>query len=443
MSDIKNTKTLLEAVESKGAGIVIPMLDPKDLQIKMSAVVPPTYLDAIECDRRWSDRFKKQCDEVIEQNKDVLDFEDKDRFEGNKPVVAEKSVQVKDLKLTEATHAATAKPEGDKIKAFNNALRYAKKEGVPYCYGYTNNRLGGKFFAFDQPFKWNGDDKTFRSQYTNAAVIYVAYPDKSFVEESVKNEAYVATETRYHYVLRYDGGLEPVYYATGDRFVDDVKDASVREYDIYSDAEEDIENANDAWIHEADFEDELEALDGDYDALYEKFVKESGGFKPYRVIDEEGVVSDTDDDAPEGFSSIVEESLTEDTIKQDGKWVNKGKEGTHGEFKTKKEADAQRRAMYANGYGESLTEAEEEATQEEEVEIESEAQVKIAFEKFKPWGNAVSPYNQIVKVNKLDDLEKTIENMYPEGIEDAELNDLLTDLEWLSAILGMKFKVED
>lgn len=443
MSDIKNTKTLLEAVESKGAGIVIPMLDPKDLQIKMSAVVPPTYLDAIECDRRWSDRFKKQCDEVIEQNKDVLDFEDKDRFEGNKPVVAEKSVQVKDLKLTEATHAATAKPEGDKIKAFNNALRYAKKEGVPYCYGYTNNRLGGKFFAFDQPFKWNGDDKTFRSQYTNAAVIYVAYPDKSFVEESVKNEAYVATETRYHYVLRYDGGLEPVYYATGDRFVDDVKDASVREYDIYSDAEEDIENANDAWIHEADFEDELEALDGDYDALYEKFVKESGGFKPYRVIDEEGVVSDTDDDAPEGFSSIVEESLTEDTVKQGSKWVNKGKEGTHGEFKTKKEADAQRRAMYANGYGESLTEAEEEATQEEEVEIEPEAQVKIAFEKFKPWGNAVSPYNQIVKVNKLDDLEKTIENMYPEGIEDAELNDLLTDLEWLSAILGMKFKVED
>lgn len=45
-----------------------------------------------------------------------------------------------------------------------------------------------------------------------------------------------------------------------------------------------------------------------------------------------------------------DECLTEDTIKQDGKWVNKGKEGTHGKFKTKKEADAQRRAMFASGF---------------------------------------------------------------------------------------------
>lgn len=44
-----------------------------------------------------------------------------------------------------------------------------------------------------------------------------------------------------------------------------------------------------------------------------------------------------------------EESLSEDTIKtKDGKWVNKGKEGTHGKFKTKKEADAQRKAIFAN-----------------------------------------------------------------------------------------------
>lgn len=46
--------------------------------------------------------------------------------------------------------------------------------------------------------------------------------------------------------------------------------------------------------------------------------------------------------------------LNEDTIKQNGKWVNKGKEGTHGKFKTKKAADAQRKAMFANGYKESL-----------------------------------------------------------------------------------------
>lgn len=48
--------------------------------------------------------------------------------------------------------------------------------------------------------------------------------------------------------------------------------------------------------------------------------------------------------------------LNEDTIKQGNKWVNKGKEGTHGNFKTKKDADAQRKAMFANGYKESLKE---------------------------------------------------------------------------------------
>ena len=50
------------------------------------------------------------------------------------------------------------------------------------------------------------------------------------------------------------------------------------------------------------------------------------------------------------------EDLDEDTVKQDGKWVNKGKEGTHGEFATKKEADAQRKAMFAHGSKEELKE---------------------------------------------------------------------------------------
>ena len=50
--------------------------------------------------------------------------------------------------------------------------------------------------------------------------------------------------------------------------------------------------------------------------------------------------------------------LTEDTEKvKTGKWVNKGKEGTHGTFKTKKAADAQRKAMFANGFKEDLNES--------------------------------------------------------------------------------------
>lgn len=54
------------------------------------------------------------------------------------------------------------------------------------------------------------------------------------------------------------------------------------------------------------------------------------------------------------YEQLVSESINEDTVRKNGKWVNKGKEGTHGEFKTKKAADAQRKAMFANGYTESF-----------------------------------------------------------------------------------------
>lgn len=55
-------------------------------------------------------------------------------------------------------------------------------------------------------------------------------------------------------------------------------------------------------------------------------------------------------------------SIKEDTVKQGNAWVNKGKEGTHGKFKTKKAADAQRKAMFANSgknrnFGENLKES--------------------------------------------------------------------------------------
>lgn len=53
--------------------------------------------------------------------------------------------------------------------------------------------------------------------------------------------------------------------------------------------------------------------------------------------------------------SLMHDNLSEDTVKRGNKWVNVGKSGkTHGEFRTKKQADAQRRAMFAQGYKESL-----------------------------------------------------------------------------------------
>ena len=56
-------------------------------------------------------------------------------------------------------------------------------------------------------------------------------------------------------------------------------------------------------------------------------------------------------------SGKVVKTVNEDVKKlSNGKWANVGKDGKadSGEFKTKKEADAQRKAMFANGYKESI-----------------------------------------------------------------------------------------
>lgn len=74
------------------------------------------------------------------------------------------------------------------------------------------------------------------------------------------------------------------------------------------------------------------------------FVDEYDGDDPTNLFDFEDYFVCIDDDK--------DESITEDTVKtKDGKWVNRGDDGKeHGEFKTKKDADAQRKAMFARGY---------------------------------------------------------------------------------------------
>ena len=47
----------------------------------------------------------------------------------------------------------------------------------------------------------------------------------------------------------------------------------------------------------------------------------------------------------------LEQAIGEETKQlPSGKWVNDGGEGPHGKFATKAGADAQRKAMFANGY---------------------------------------------------------------------------------------------
>lgn len=55
-----------------------------------------------------------------------------------------------------------------------------------------------------------------------------------------------------------------------------------------------------------------------------------------------------------GYETYFNDSLKKDDIvKKGSQWTNKGKEGTHGTFATKKEAREQQKAMFANGFKDS------------------------------------------------------------------------------------------
>lgn len=136
-------------------------------------------------DDKWEDDYPDYVDE---------DFDDENMDES----------------LTEDTHAKYAKPEGDRIGAFNNALKYAKKENKPFIYGYTNST--GKFFALDQPIKCtdiNAQTKEFKNKYKNCNVVYTAYPDKDFINESLEEDVEDFSDSEFDSQL-----AELQYYAT-------------------------------------------------------------------------------------------------------------------------------------------------------------------------------------------------------------------------------------
>ena len=62
---------------------------------------------------------------------------------------------------------------------------------------------------------------------------------------------------------------------------------------------------------------------------------------------------------------------------------------------------------------------------------------------YEPWSGAVYTYERITREGKLDELDDVLEEVYPEGIDETELNDLLwfepeTVYEWL----GMRTEAE-
>jgi hypothetical protein len=63
---------------------------------------------------------------------------------------------------------------------------------------------------------------------------------------------------------------------------------------------------------------------------------------------------------------------------------------------------------------------------------------ELDLNRFEPWAGAVSTYERIAEEGKLDDLKRLLEECYPDGIEETEINDLLWfEEDWLYEWLGI------
>ena len=69
---------------------------------------------------------------------------------------------------------------------------------------------------------------------------------------------------------------------------------------------------------------------------------------------------------------------------------------------------------------------------------------EIGLEEFNAWSDAVTTKERIIEEGKEREFENLIEECYPEGLTDTELNDLLWfEDEWILDSLGIVDKEEE
>ena len=69
--------------------------------------------------------------------------------------------------------------------------------------------------------------------------------------------------------------------------------------------------------------------------------------------------------------------------------------------------------------------------------------ITMGIENFKPWSGAVSTWEEIQEAGKVEELDYLLEELYPEGIDEGKLNDLLWfESDWLFSQLGINGCVE-
>ena len=63
---------------------------------------------------------------------------------------------------------------------------------------------------------------------------------------------------------------------------------------------------------------------------------------------------------------------------------------------------------------------------------------------FKAWSGAVDTQNRIIEENKENEFDQLIEELYPDGLDETQLNDILWfEEDWIFESLGITDELEE
>ena len=64
---------------------------------------------------------------------------------------------------------------------------------------------------------------------------------------------------------------------------------------------------------------------------------------------------------------------------------------------------------------------------------------EMSLKNFKAWSGAKDTLNKLIELDKCDELEFILDDLYPDGITETQLNDILWfDDEWIYETLGIE-----
>ena len=192
-------------------------VDPEAAKLEVHTMLNNLVADEIEAINGYDDAKAKIIDTPIEHKDSILDTIDHIKEEEQEhidelidatteiPFDKEEETTVSEVEeplnqdfpevdeeLDEKILTETkAKPEGDKVKSYNDGLKLAKLHNKPVIYGYTNSSYGNKFFALDDPIicdNVSDETKKFKRQYKSCNVVYVAYPNGRLIERLIEED---------------------------------------------------------------------------------------------------------------------------------------------------------------------------------------------------------------------------------------------------------------